>query len=130
MKKCDTYRKRAAKFHFLSKNWCRLKFLYMIFPAVIATGVLIFIIGAFIEALKAFIRTLIDELQTAFADLFGKNNHNPFMLWWMGWRYWSQRSAANYLYGLTDEEERGEEWPKITAEQEIRAGLAREVEDL
>lgn len=130
MKKCDTYRKRAAKSLFLRRNWFGLKFLYMIFPVVIGVGVLIYVIGAFTEAAKAFFRVLIDELHTAFVELFGENNHNPFMLWWMGWRYWSQRSAANYLYGLTDEEERGEEWPKITAEEEFRRGILKEEEDL
>jgi len=130
MKKCDTWRKRCAKSHFLSKNWYLQKLCYMFIPLVLAFVCAIATINCMILAIKAFFSTIKNELLDLWGIVNDGDNYSVFTLWYLGWRFWNQRKAADYLHGLTEEEECGEVWPILTTEQEAKRGMAEEFKRL
>lgn len=99
MRKCVQSQHKTAKSHFLNHNWYLQKLCCMFIPVVFTFIGASIIIYCMILAIKSFFKTLKYELNTLWDDA---KCYNIFKLWYVGWRFWNQKNAAEYLYGVDD----------------------------
>jgi hypothetical protein len=96
MKKCVQSQYKSEKSHFLNHNWYLQKLCCMFIPVVFTFIGASIIVYCIILAIKSFCKTLKYELNTLWDDV------DIFKLWYVGWRIWNQKNAAEYLYGVDE----------------------------
>jgi len=94
---------KTTKSQFLRHNWYLQKLCYMFIPVVVPFIGAIMIIYCIILAIKSFCKTLKCELNNVWDVINDGEYYNIFTLWYIGWRFWNQKNAADYLHGLDDE---------------------------
>ena len=75
----------------------------MFIPVVVPFIGASMIIYCIILAIKSFCKTLKCELTNLWEFINDGEYYNIFTLWYIGWRFWNQKNAADYLHGLDDE---------------------------
>ncbi len=105
MKKCETYREKKAKQYFLECNWWWKKIAFAFYPIAVPVCLFIVLIICIIDSLIAACKEFAMNFSYFWRDaVAGKKPFGMFEALYAGWFIWSHVKAADYLFGVTDEE--------------------------
>lgn len=114
MKIADSYSKRGAKQSFLKGSWWWRKIAFAFYPITIPAALLVVFIICLIDCLIAACKEFKLNFSLFWQDaLHGNKPFGMLEAMYAGWFIWSKQKAADYLFGLTDEELKGEDWPGL-----------------
>lgn len=114
MKIADSYHKRCAKQNFLKHGWWWRKIAFAFYPIAIPAAYAVVFVIVFVDSVIAACKEFYINFGYCWRDAMrGTRLFGMFDAVYVGWFVWSKQKAVDYLFGLTDEELKGEDWPGL-----------------